>query len=201
MAWSGADPDHLSAKCIRWGLTLTERPNLQRAVFREIMKKTLITGSHYGLSPDRLYRTFEEMAQAEAKREDGIDFVVITTPNSTHYPVSKAFLESGIHVVCDKPLAMTSEEGRELKRIAESKGLRFCVTYTYTGYTMVKQARQMILKRRHRKGTGCPRTVPARAGSRPKLKKKDQSRRLGGAIPSSPVSRIVWAISARISKI
>ena len=142
----GGGPGSLIGDVHKTGIDLEGGAELKAASFSRDYEKTLITGKHYGLQTDRLYRNYQEMAEAEAQREDGIDFVVITTPNNTHYPISKAFLESGIHVVCDKPLTVTSEEGKELKRIAEEKGLRFCVTYTYTGYTMVKQARLMIQK-------------------------------------------------------
>ena len=112
--------------------------------FSRSYETSLKTGKMYELNEERIYETYEAMAKTEAAREDGIDFVVIVTPNSSHYPISKAFLENGIHVVCDKPLALTSEQGKDLKRIAEEKGLLFCVAHIYTGYPMVKQAKLMI---------------------------------------------------------
>ncbi len=117
---------------------------LTAGCFSRNFDNTLATGALWGVAPDRLYRTYEEMSQKEAAREDGIDFVIIVTPNSTHYPAAKAFLEQGIHVVCDKPLALTSEQGEELKQLAEKKGLLFCVTYTYVGYPMVRQMHEMV---------------------------------------------------------
>ncbi|MGI6546341.1 MAG: Gfo/Idh/MocA family protein [Fastidiosipilaceae bacterium] len=92
----------------------------------------------------RLYDSYEEMAKCEANRADGIDFVAITTPNDTHYPIAKCFLEHGIHVICDKPLALNADQGRELMELAKQQDLLFAVTYTYTGYAMVRQAREMI---------------------------------------------------------
>lgn len=109
-------------------------------------ENTLRTGLGLGLEPARLYKTFEEMAVAEGKQDEPIDFVVIVTPNNTHYPVAKIFLENGINVVCDKPLTVTSAQARELKELAEARGLAFCVTYTYTGYPVAKHAREMIRK-------------------------------------------------------
>lgn len=109
-------------------------------------ENTLRTGLGLGLEPARLYQTFEEMAVAEGKQDEPIDFVVIVTPNNTHYPVAKIFLENGINVVCDKPLTVTSAQARELKELAEARGLAFCVTYTYTGYPVAKHAREMIRK-------------------------------------------------------
>jgi predicted dehydrogenase len=108
--------------------------------------KTLETGRSLGLPDDRLYADFESMARAEAKRPDGIDFVVIVTPNAQHYPAAKAFLAQGINVVCDKPLTFETAEAEELGILAKQKGLLFCVTYTYTGYPAVKHAREMIRK-------------------------------------------------------
>lgn len=105
---------------------------------------TLRTGANYGIAPDRLYKSFEEMASAEASREDGIDFVSIVTPNYAHYAAAKAFLENGINVVCDKPLVFKVEEAEELVKLAKEKNLLFGVTYTYSGYPMVKQARELV---------------------------------------------------------
>ena len=94
--------------------------------------------------PQRVYTSYQEMAEQESLREDGIDFVSITTPNDTHYPIAKCFLEHGIHIMCDKPLALNAQQGRELAALAKEKNLLFGVTYTYTGYAMTRQAREMI---------------------------------------------------------
>jgi len=102
------------------------------------------TGEVYCLDPERVYANYEEMAKAEAAREDGIDFVSIVSPNRLHYPTAKAFLEAGIHVVCEKPLCFTVEQAEELKRLAEEKGLLFGVTYTYTGYCISRVIKEMI---------------------------------------------------------
>jgi len=104
------------------------------------------TGKVLGISPDRCYKSFEEMAEAEGKRPDKIDFVVIVTHNTTHYAAVKAFLNANIHVMCEKPLCLEIEEAEELKKLAESKKLLFGVTYSYTGYPVVKQIREMIKK-------------------------------------------------------
>ena len=102
------------------------------------------TGETYGLAADRVYPDYETMAKAEAARPDGIDFVVIVTPNATHYPVAKCFLEAGIHVFCEKPLCFTVEQAEDLKRTSEAKGLLFGVAHAYTGYTMSKVMKEMI---------------------------------------------------------
>jgi predicted dehydrogenase len=93
---------------------------------------------------DRSYESFAEMARAEAALSDGIDFVIVATPNHLHYPVARAFLEAGIHVVCDKPLAFSVEEGEALAALVDQGKPLFALTYNYTGYAAVHQAREMI---------------------------------------------------------
>jgi len=102
------------------------------------------TAEAYCIDESRTYGDYLEMAKAEGSREDGIDFVVICTPNHLHYKVAKAFLEEGIHIACEKPLCFEVAEAEELKKIAEEKSLIFGVTYTYTGYVMPKVMRQMV---------------------------------------------------------
>jgi len=119
---------------------------LTAGCFSRSLPRTLETGKALHLDSNRLYESYLEMAETEAAREDGIDFVSIVTPNSSHYMIARTFLEHGIHVVCDKPLATDSREARELAELAEKKNLLFAVTYTYTGYPAVKQAREMIRK-------------------------------------------------------
>ncbi|MDD1523087.1 MULTISPECIES: Gfo/Idh/MocA family protein [Bradyrhizobium] len=97
-----------------------------------------------GIADDRAYGSFEEMARAEAARADGIEAVSIVTPNHMHSPVAKAFLEAGIHVICDKPLTTTLAEAEELVALVRKTGRIFVVTHNYTGYPMVRQARAMI---------------------------------------------------------
>jgi predicted dehydrogenase len=97
-----------------------------------------------GLADDRAYVSFKEMAKAEAARPDGIEAVSIVTPNHLHGPVAKAFLEAGIHVICDKPLTTTVAEAEELVALVRKTGKVFVVTHNYTGYPMVRQARAMV---------------------------------------------------------
>lgn len=96
------------------------------------------------IAPDRAYESFAEMASAEAGRKDRIDAVSIVTPNHLHYPAAKAFLQAGIHVICDKPLTTTLEDALDLAQTVRRTGLLFAVTHNYTGHPMVRQARQMI---------------------------------------------------------
>ena len=92
----------------------------------------------------RSYGSYEQMAEAEAADADGIDFVIIATPNDLHYPVARTFLEADIHVICDKPLALTVAEGEELVRLVEAGPTLFALTHPYTGYPAVRQAREMV---------------------------------------------------------
>ncbi|MDD1531422.1 oxidoreductase [Bradyrhizobium sp. WBOS7] len=97
-----------------------------------------------GIADGRAYGSFEEMAQAEAARADGIEAVAIVTPNHMHSPVAKAFLGAGIHVICDKPLTTTVAEAEELVALVRKTGRIFVVTHNYTGYPMIRQARAMV---------------------------------------------------------
>ncbi|TIS07854.1 MAG: Gfo/Idh/MocA family oxidoreductase, partial [Mesorhizobium sp.] len=99
-----------------------------------------------GLDPSRSYGSYAEMAKAEAKRPDGIEAVAIVTPNNVHVPAAKAFLEAGIHVICDKPLATSLAEAKKLAALVEKAGKVFVLTHNYTAYPMVRQAREMVAK-------------------------------------------------------
>ena len=102
------------------------------------------SGKNLGLDPKRTYTSYEEMAEKESQRADGIEAVSIVTPNHMHYGPAKAFLERGIHVICDKPLTSTLEDARALKGIKPAKGAKFLLTHNYTGYPLIRQARQMV---------------------------------------------------------
>ena len=92
----------------------------------------------------RSYGSFAEMAAKEARRKDGIEAVAIVTPNNMHAPVALEFLKRGIHVICDKPLTAALPEAKKLARAAEASGVIFALTHNYTGYPMIRQAREMI---------------------------------------------------------
>ncbi len=102
------------------------------------------SGQELGLKEDRIYGTYEEMAKREARLRDGIEAVAIVTPNHMHFPVAKAFLQRGIHVICDKPLTATLREAKKLAEIAQKSGKVFALTHNYTGYPMIRQAREMV---------------------------------------------------------
>jgi predicted dehydrogenase len=102
------------------------------------------SGRNLGLAEDRIYTNYVEMAAAEAARKDGIEAVSIVTPNNVHFGPAKAFLEAGIHVICDKPLTSTLEDARALAAIKPKKGAKFLLTHNYTGYPLVRQAREVV---------------------------------------------------------
>ena len=140
----GGGPGAFIGDAHRKAISLDGTAELVAGCFSRTPEKTKEQGEALGLDPERCYANYKEMAAAEQAREDGIDFVVIVTPNNTHYEIAKAFLESGIHVACDKPLVTTVEEAEELKKIADEKGLLFMVTYTYTGHVTMKYMRDLV---------------------------------------------------------
>jgi len=107
-------------------------------------EKSRRSGEVLGLDPSRVYDDYVAMAKEEAARADGVEAVAIVTPNDVHVPVAEAFLAAGIHVICDKPLATTLREARRLRELVDATGLVFVVTHNYTGYPMVRQAREMV---------------------------------------------------------
>jgi predicted dehydrogenase len=109
-------------------------------------EKALASGRDLALPDERNYGSWEQMLEAELARdpEERVDFVSVVTPNHMHYPVARAFTEAGFNVVCDKPMVHTSEQAEDLTRVVEEAGVVFCVTYNYSGYPMVRQARHMV---------------------------------------------------------
>lgn len=142
----GGGPGAFIGDAHRKAISMDNTADLAAGCFSRTLEKTKEQGKALGISPDRCYANYSEMAEKEAAREDGIDFVVVVTPNNTHYEACKAFLEAGIHVVCDKPLVTESAQAEELKAIADEKGLLFMVTYTYVGHVTTKFIRDLIAK-------------------------------------------------------
>lgn len=116
------------------------------ACFSENPEKNAQMGAELNMDEDRLYQNYHEMIEQEKVRPDRIDFVVIATPNHTHYDMCKCFLENGFHVACDKPLTLEIEEALALEALAERKKLVLCVTYTYTGHASLKSAKEVIAR-------------------------------------------------------
>jgi predicted dehydrogenase len=119
---------------------------LVAGAFSSNAERSKRSGERLGLHPSRVYDDYRAMAAAEAKRPAGerIDFVSIVTPNHLHFPVAKAFLEAGFNVVCDKPMTFDLAEALELRGLVNKSGKVFALTYNYTGYPMVKEAREIV---------------------------------------------------------
>ncbi len=99
-----------------------------------------------GIATDRAYGNWQEMLAGESARDDRIDLVTVATPNSTHFEITKSFLEAGFNVLCEKPMTMTVEEGEEIVKIAAANGQICAVNYGYTGYSLVRHMRAMVAR-------------------------------------------------------
>ncbi len=107
-------------------------------------ERAIASGRDLGLDPRRCYPDMRAMAEAEASRPDGIDVVSVVTPNAQHHPICKTFLEAGIDVICDKPLTTTLAEAQDLLRTARRTGRILAVTYNYSGYPLIREARALV---------------------------------------------------------
>jgi predicted dehydrogenase len=123
---------------------LDDRWQLVAGALSSDAERARASGEALLLPPDRVYPDFQTMADAETQRSDPIDAVAIVTPNHMHAAPARAFLQAGIHVICDKPLTISRQEAEELAKLAAETGLIFAVTHNYTGHPLVRQARHMV---------------------------------------------------------
>jgi len=130
----------------RMAAALDQQVDFVAGCFSRDFENTKTTGAQLYLDPARCYQTYQEMAESEAKlsQDQRIDFVSIVTPNDSHFAIAKVFLETGIHVVCDKPMTYTLDEAEKLVRLVEETGLVFALTHNYTGHPLVRHARQLF---------------------------------------------------------
>ena len=128
----------------RFAMRLDDQISLVAGALSSDPENAAASAADIGIAPDRSYADYRQMAEAEAQRADGIEAVVIVTPNHLHAPVATAFLEAGIDVICDKPLSATLPEAEALVALADRLNRRFLVTLNNTGYAMVRQAREMV---------------------------------------------------------
>ncbi len=130
----------------RMAMRLDGKIDLVAGAFSSDPEKAKLSGEDLLLDPKRVYADYRTMAAEEAKLPAGerVDFVSVVTPNRAHVPVAKAFLEAGFNVVCDKPLAFNLEEARALRDVVRKTGKLFALTHNYTGYPMVKEARELV---------------------------------------------------------
>ena len=130
----------------RIGAQFDDLAELKAGCFSRHWDKNLEAGEKWGVEPGRIYPDYHTMLEEEAKRtgEDRLDFVVVATPNNTHYEIVKDIIAHGFHIVCDKPVTFTSRESEELKALAQEKDLLFGVSYSYAHYAILEQAKKMI---------------------------------------------------------
>lgn len=140
----GGGPGSFIGPVHRTAATMTGRYRLVAGALGSTPQSSRAGGRAAGLAPERVYDDFRRMAQAEAGRPDGVEVVAVVTPNATHHAACAAFLEAGIDVICDKPLAATLAEAHDLRRRAERTGRFLGVTYNYTAYPMVREARALV---------------------------------------------------------
>jgi len=140
----GGGPGSNIGETHRYAARYHERFALVAGVFASDAQRSRDFAAALDIAPDRRYGSWQEMAEQEARRDDGIETVSIMTPNNSHYAIARAFLEHGVDVICDKPLTTEVEHAVELMRLARRSGLVFGVTYCYSGYPMVRQAREMV---------------------------------------------------------
>jgi len=114
--------------------------------FSSSPEKSKQQGAELFLKANRVYNSYQEMAEKESRlpKNERIDFVSIVTPNHTHFEIARTFITAGFHVICDKPMTMTVDEAEELCRLVKKHGVVFALTHNYTGYPMVKQARELV---------------------------------------------------------
>lgn len=140
----GGGPGAFIGNAHRRSIGLDGQAKLVAGCFSRDPQKSRELGQRICLDEDRCYESASQMAQSEKDRSDGIDFVVIVTPNMSHFEICKVFLNAGIHVSCDKPVTVTLEQALELEKLAKEKELLFMVTYVYTGHVSFKNACELI---------------------------------------------------------
>jgi predicted dehydrogenase len=141
----GGGPGAGIAETHRTAMRLDDKCVLIAGVFSRDAEKSRTAARQLRIDLDRVYPDYSVMAEVESKREnDRIDVAVIVTRTDSHFEIAKKFLQSGIQVICDKPLCLSLTEAKELKRLAEEKDLILCLTHNYSGYAMVRHAARMV---------------------------------------------------------
>ncbi len=146
MGMVGGGKDAFIGGVHRIAAALDQQIELVCGAFSSSAEKSKASGEAFFLPPDRVYGDYQEMITKEKSLPEGerMDFVSIVTPNFMHFPPAKMALENGFPVICDKPATFDLKEAKELQKIVEKTGLTFALTHTYTGYPMVKEARDLI---------------------------------------------------------
>lgn len=129
----------------RLAARMDDRYELVAGAFSSSLENCQRTGAALWLDPARCYASYQKMAAQEAAREDGIDVVAIVTPNFLHAPVATAFLQAGIHVICDKPLCLNAQQASQLAAVVKQSQCQFILTHNYSAYPLIREARQRVL--------------------------------------------------------
>jgi predicted dehydrogenase len=142
----GGGPDAFIGEVHRKAARMDGGIDIVSGVFSRTPGKSQATGRQLLLNPNRIYSSYEELIQKEQKLPVGerVDFVSIVTPNNSHFPIAKALLEAGFHVMCEKPMTFNALEARELQKLVKRTGKVFGLMHNYTGYPMVKLARDIV---------------------------------------------------------
>lgn len=146
MAMVGGGPGSFIGPVHRMAAELDGRIRLVAGVFSRDPAKNIQAAAAWGVAPDRVYPDHHAMIAAEREREDGARLVSVVTPNHLHFDVSAAALRGGLHVISDKPATLNLAEARQLARVVAASGKLYGLTYTYTGYPMVREARQIVAR-------------------------------------------------------
>ncbi|HLR38117.1 MAG TPA: Gfo/Idh/MocA family oxidoreductase [Chitinophagaceae bacterium] len=146
MGMIGGGPGAFIGEVHRMAANLDGIIELVCGSFSSKMEKSLQTGEALFLPKDRIYATYQEMIEKENQLPKGerMDFVSIVTPNHLHFEPAKLALENGFHVILDKPMTLSLEEAEILKKLVNDNNLQLCLTHTYTGYPMIKEAKHMV---------------------------------------------------------
>jgi predicted dehydrogenase len=144
MGLIGGGPGSFIGPVHRLAAEMDREIELVAGAFSSSAEKSKAAGESYRIDPARAYPDIATLLSAEKARADGVDFVAITTPNHLHLPAAKAALEAGIAVICDKPATATLAQAQELATVIERTGKPFALTYTYSGYPLVREARTRI---------------------------------------------------------
>lgn len=144
LAMVGGGKDAFIGAVHRHAAALDGRYQLVAGALSSTPERSKASGAALGLPPERSYGTWQELLAGEKQREDGAEMISIVTPNHMHFPVALAAVQAGFHVICDKPLVHTLAQARELQTAVEQAQTIFAVTYNYSGYPLVRQAREMM---------------------------------------------------------
>ncbi|KRA70528.1 oxidoreductase [Caulobacter sp. Root656] len=146
LAMVGGGPGSFIGPVHRMAAELDGRIRLTAGVFSRDPAKNAQAAADWGVAPDRVYPDHHAMIAAERGRDDGVDLVSVVTPNHLHFDVAAAALKGGLHVISDKPATLNLAQARDLAEIVAASGKRYGLTYTYTGYPMVREAREIVAR-------------------------------------------------------